>query len=391
MMKMEYESVEQAAKRLGVTARAIQKWAAGGKIPHAKKVGRPWLIPVVFTGPVQPESGATAAHRAMPLLSAAFEPGHCLEYIDSITDPDDRNIAMAEYYYFSGRAEEAAQATEGYLDHRDPMLALSANFVYTFANIGCGKIHLAQFGLRNLQSRAEAVIKEERDTNTTAVAMFFMAAASVFLHLPKKNFPNLEHHLYLLPMGLKLMSAYILAHRTYLDKDYSRGLGITDMAIAIPDATYPIARTYINLISAVCSINMKDIAEAERHFNRAIDFAEKDGFLQPFAEHHGLLQGMIEKKFKFAHPKAFKKIIALTEHFSKNWRKMHNTITNNKVTMTLTTTEFSVAMLYSRGWAIKEIAHHLDMSERMIKKYVSDIYEKLDVNNREHLHQYLLT
>ncbi|MBE6666079.1 MAG: helix-turn-helix domain-containing protein, partial [Ruminococcaceae bacterium] len=42
---MEYETAQQAAVRLGVTPRAIQKWAAAGKLPGAVKHGKSWLIP----------------------------------------------------------------------------------------------------------------------------------------------------------------------------------------------------------------------------------------------------------------------------------------------------------------------------------------------------------
>lgn len=39
--------------------------------------------------------------------------------------------------------------------------------------------------------------------------------------------------------------------------------------------------------------------------------------------------------------------------------------------------EFTIAMLYNRNWRIKEIAFHLEMSERTVKNYLSTIYEKL--------------
>ena len=41
-----YETVRQAALRLGVTERTIQLWAKGGQMPGARKVGRDWMIPV---------------------------------------------------------------------------------------------------------------------------------------------------------------------------------------------------------------------------------------------------------------------------------------------------------------------------------------------------------
>ena len=48
-------------------------------------------------------------------------------------------------------------------------------------------------------------------------------------------------------------------------------------------------------------------------------------------------------------------------------------------------------MLYSRGWRVAEIAGHLELSERTVKRIISDIYEKLDITSRGELNKYMLT
>ena len=42
---MAFQTAKEAADRLGVTIRAVQKWAKEGKLDGAKKVGRDWMIP----------------------------------------------------------------------------------------------------------------------------------------------------------------------------------------------------------------------------------------------------------------------------------------------------------------------------------------------------------
>ena len=42
---MKFETASQAAERMGVTVRAVQKWAKEGKLEGAQKVGRDWMIP----------------------------------------------------------------------------------------------------------------------------------------------------------------------------------------------------------------------------------------------------------------------------------------------------------------------------------------------------------
>lgn len=144
---MKYETVKEAAERLGVTARTVQKWAAAGKIPGAMKAGRDWQIPV------QKEEGAKKStgrkHIPMPLLNSAFPLGQCTRYIEKMEDEDERNIAWAEYYYFSGQAEKAAEAVELYLNSPDDALRYSAAWIYAFSNLTCDKTALTKYSIGN--------------------------------------------------------------------------------------------------------------------------------------------------------------------------------------------------------------------------------------------------
>ena len=59
------------------------------------------------------------------LMNTSFKPGNCRNIINQFEDPSVRMIARAEYCYFSGKAEEAAQITEGYLSHENLAIRLS--------------------------------------------------------------------------------------------------------------------------------------------------------------------------------------------------------------------------------------------------------------------------
>ena len=59
-------------------------------------------------------------------------------------DEDERNIAWAEYYYFSGQAEKAAEAVELYLNSPDDALRYSAAWIYAFSNLTCDKTALTK-------------------------------------------------------------------------------------------------------------------------------------------------------------------------------------------------------------------------------------------------------
>ena len=92
-----------------------------------------------------------------------------------------------------------------------------------------------------------------------------------------------------------------------------------------------------------------------------------DGLVEEIGEHHGLLQGVLETCLKEDYPE-----------------------TGAHVTSDLTTTEFSIAMLASRGWSNTEIANHLGISTGTVKNRLSMAYAKLGITSRAELTKYLL-
>jgi len=400
---MDYISVKEAAGRWGVTVRRVQQCCKDGLIPGAAKFGRAWMVPKDAKLPAEEAQNASAIsnsipdvyqlapfRQAMPLLCSSYEPGHCKEFIQSLPDEDDRNIALGEYYYFSGQAEKAVKLLEPYLDSHDPALRFSASFVCSFANLSRGHIHLAHFAMQNLQTQVRIGLKSDSPSKFHAMGILTATAASVLLHRPLPNMPPLRDYLRWLPGGLKLWGCYVLAHQAYLEKDYAGALAMAEMGLALSPESYPIAEVYTRLVAVMALMNLKQPERARAHMDAAWKLAKPDDLIEPFGEHHGLLQGMIEVYFQKDMPKDFERIIAITYAFSAGWRKVHNPETKHDVADNLTTTEFTIAMLYSRGWTVKEIGSHMKLSERRVRTHLETIYGKLHIKNRSDLTQYML-
>lgn len=66
-------------------------------------------------------------------------------------DKESAQIALAEYYYFSANAELCAETVKPYLSHEDIMLRLSADMLYTFANLTIGDSRAAQQAREDIQ------------------------------------------------------------------------------------------------------------------------------------------------------------------------------------------------------------------------------------------------
>ena len=326
----------------------------------------------------------------MLLMSSAFPLGRCIEFIESIDDVPQKEMAYAEYYYFSGRHEKAVEYAEMYLNCEDIMLKLSASLIYTFANLSLDRIHSARFGLERLKEYLKEAMLEETDKKTRACCVFVATAAHTLLHIPVGDFPPLAEYLSEFTKGMQLWGAYVLAHKAYLVKDYQRSLGIVQTCLMTCSKVYPIAMIYLNLVVAMDLMNLKETDKAKVYFMKVWEISRPDNLIEGIGEHHGLLQGLIETCMKKDYPEDYARIINITYKFSAGWRRIHNPDTNEDVADNLTTTEFTIAMLANRGWTNKEISEYLEITPRTVKQHLTCVFNKLNIENRKQLKNFML-
>lgn len=329
-------------------------------------------------------------YTPMLLMSSSFPIGGCIDFIEALQDKDEKKMAYAEYYYFSGQHEKAVAYTECYLDCEDVMLKMSACLIYTFANLSLNHINSARMGLDRLREHLAKVMDEQADIRTRAFGVFVASAAHTLLHLPMGDIPPLSDYIGEFKKGKQLWGAYVLAHRAYLNKEYERSLGIVEVCLMTTKEIYPISMIYLDLVAAIDSMNLMQIEQAKRYFMKAWEIAKPDNLIEGIGEHHGLLQGLIETCLKRDYPEDYQKIIAITYKFSFGWRRIHNPDSKGDVADNLTTTEFTIAMLANRGWSNQEIADYLQITHRTVKQHMTCIFNKLNISNRKQLKDYML-
>ncbi len=401
---MDYISVKEAAEKWKVSERYVQRYCTQGRIDGATKIGGSWKIPAEAKKPgdlrkvettkeivQEPEQKQTQKTRlAMPLINTPYKLGACMDSIVAIEDVDTRNIALAEYYYFSGKAAKASGLAEGYLTHEDIALRLSACWIYAYSNLALDRIGNARKAMGHLQNVMEN-INEDTPKEYKALAVCISTGASVLLHLPlPKILSPLKQYIHALPAGLRLLVLYVEAHHSYLNKQYGAAIGIAETALALESELYPIPSIYLHLVATMGYINLRHPEMAKEHLLEAWKIAQPDDMIEAFGEHHGLLGGMLEAVLKKDYPDDFKRIIAITYSFSAGWRKVHNPDTGHNVADNLTTTEFAVSMLAARSWTNKEIAVHLDISENTVKRYIATALQKLNITQRKELQEFML-
>lgn len=396
-----------------MSERRVGQYCSEGRVPGAQKIGKTWAIPADAEKPADPrrarqaritrnpagegadEQEAAAAGgefdpaNLMPLMSAAFTPGGCQEAVAAMTAGMQRGIAVAERHYFCGRAEEAAMAAGLYLESDDLAARLSAHLICAYANLPLGRIERARLCLDG--ARNAVALASERLPQLRAAEGFIAQTASVLLHLPiPDGTPDVREAMPLLPPGLRAFAFYVQAHALYLAGDYARSLGIAETALLMQDAIHPIPTIYLHLVAVMDLMAQREADRARAHLLAAWQLARPDGLIEGFAEHHGLLGGMLEAVIKPEWPDDFRRIIQITYRFSAGWRRVHNPATGDSVADDLTTTEFSAAMLAARGWTNAQIADHLGVSPHTVKSYISSALAKLDIQRRQDLAAYLL-
>ena len=398
-------TVRQAAEKWGLSPRTVQQLCTQGRIPGAQKFGKAWAIPADAQkpggprrvrlqeppAPAQPSPGRSLSGGIlMPLMNTPFLPGHCQEAVEAMEAGPQRDIALAEYHYFSGQPEQAVLEVEPYLTSPHMGARLSACLLYAYANLSLGRIQQARFALQALNTALAAA--GAQSPQLQAAPAFVAAAGAVLLHLPlPQGMPDIQGFLPLLPPGLRAFALYVYAHYLYLQGEYGQSMGIVEATLSMGAERYPIPAIYLHLVAVMDAMSLKQTERARAHLLAAWDLARPDDLIEGLGEHHGLLGGMLEAVIKPGWPEDFKRIIDITYRFSAGWRKVHNPETGHDVADDLTTTEFAVCMLAARGWTNEEIGKHMHISPNTVKRHLSSAMGKLGIDHRHDLKPYMLS
>ncbi len=398
---MNFETADKAAERLGVTVRAVQKWAKEGKLPDCYKLGRDWMIPVDAKKPValrkkasvviqaEKQDGENSVKGAFPNL-ATYKVGRFLEDINTLNSSEERSMALCEYYYMTGNLKECTITAEPYLDSPSPVLRFMSGLYCMFSNLCRGHLTKTHYASGVLRDTLKHCFDTNESDKVKAIGIMTVMSVKLKLHLPFDGVPRVREYIRFVEGGTMLYGCYLMAYDEYLQREYSKALGIVETALWLAKETYPLPMVYLHIVAAMAHINLYNTEEAKKCIEKAWSLSSPDDLIMPFVEHYNLLQGLIENHFKKNHPLFYNKIITLSKQYNSTWYKVYNSRNERAVATNLTNTEFTIAMLYSRNWRVKEIASHMHLSERTVTNYISYIYDKLHINSKKDLEQYML-
>lgn len=132
-------------------------------------------------------------------------------------------------------------------------------------------------------------------------------------------------------------------------------------------------------------LSLKDIKNGEMYFDKVWEIAQKDEFYRPIGESFSISRGLLLKKSLNIQSPEYKKISSIAEEHNNHCRKILMTDSYEGIFANLSSTEWSIAKLASKKWTNREIADYLGISVSGVKNYLSRIYQKLYISNRNEL------
>lgn len=376
---MEVISIQNWAKQSNISAMTAERYLMDGLLTGAVCKNGVWFVP---------QDACLLAQKRktfMPIWEFPYVSGEFEAVLQTLADEEERQVALASHSYFQANYSDAFVQAEACFASESPEIRASALLVHCMASIPLGNTAAAMVDMQTFMWERKA----PADEGMSAVYELLTFLFRVFFHeneslasAPPASFSALSE-------GPKLYGLYAYAHALYLSKDYSRALGTAESAILMAEDRYPCVCIYLYLIASIAALNLSLMELADNYFQRAWSLAEPENYIQPFAEHHGLLQGQVEKFFRNRSQETYKKITDRVLEFSRGWMKIHNVDSETKVTDQLTPYEFALAMMAAKGKSNQEIADYLNISINTVKFYLSSIYQKLGVTKRSELEKFL--
>ena len=335
------------------------------------------------------ERGATGIkNNPFMLVTGSFYPGEAEAFCENEEDPERQALAKAELLYFRGETAAAYSAFRALSESSSDRIVLAATLGTAISSLS-GENILEIIKLYNSVKTLNNLIPQDNPVKTTTNT--FMIYFNILLHnFSEIRFPPVGADAFNVPDSLKPMAFYAYTHYLIETGDIGRAVGMAEGALIFMDKPCPISEIYLSLIICRGYMLRKLWDKAEYFFRHAWSLAAPDKLIMPFAEHRGMLSGMLEKCLRFEESAEYKRILELSNRYHSSWVTVHNELTGDKISDALTAIEFNVASLASKGSSNNEIADLLGITVNSVRAHLRNIFNKLGIDSRKELHKYVL-
>lgn len=411
-------TVQEVARKWGVSARQVQALCQKGKIHGAMLFGKTWMIPADAQRPMDGRSKAARAAKeelsvSQPLIRKSpfldmtdlyNTPGTADKVVESLADhPEAQQLFAAEIAYSRGEIDRVYGRAKQILEQESGFYAMIAGgMLLALVAMWKGDVKLWQQAKRHIY---DAPWKDEndRDIITLSIASTDLSIRNTkdfpdwfyrgrFEHLPADAHPaaRVFYIKYLLIYAQEMAAgAFHLEDMTKLGLMRAHPFIMEPMiAQAVVEKTVMV-EIYLRLLCAITYHQTGDDTNATFHLDRAIKICLADGLYGPLVEHRRQLGLFLDDRLALMDANALKKVKALHKQLHAGWTKLHNAVLERTVQESLTIREREVARLAAYGLTNAEIGRQLGLSSHTVNSLLNTAKNKIGVENRAELGRYI--
>lgn len=406
---MEYMSIDDAAKKWGLSVRSVQILCSNGRVPGAVRLSRVWMIPRDAKKPADGRTregkkqvdGNMPLPRKTPLLYMSDlyrAPGTADAVAESLAYHHEARILFeAEVAYSRGQIDEVYDWANYLLTKHSGFYAvLSAGMLLALCAIWKGdlamwrkaKVHISEaktttdYGYDSIALAICAVDSMLYDVNN--FPEWFKIGC--FEPIPKDALPaaKVYYAKYLYAIGSSLASGEI-------EMEDVSGLGLMKL---IPATLEPmisqakadetiIAEAYLRLTCAVIYHYGNNDKQAIRHIDRALEITLPDKLYGLLAEYCRTIGNLIEMRLRDVDEAAWHEVNRLFKIYVAGWAQLNSQITGRQIISKLSEQNRVVARLAAFKLSDAEIARRTNMSISGVKQAIKIIKEKSGLSRSE--------
>ena len=399
---MDYISIDEAAKKWGLSKRFVQLLCSNGRIEGATRLGRAWMIPHDAKKPIDGRTKAARSKRDgdMPLprktpflyMTDLYNtPGTADDVGESLAFNHEAQVLFeAEVAYSRGEIDKVYGIANYLLSKHSGFYAvLSAGMLLAQCAIWKGDIEMWRRAKIHI-SEAPAKNDNDRDVMQLAISAVDIMVYNVqsfpewfkkgrFEPIHKDAYPaaKVYYAKYLYALGYAVAMGLVKV-------DGTQGLYIMSVISFSVEPLISWARAnntimaeiYLRLTCAAIYHNCGKDEDAIYHIDKAIELALPDKFYGVLAEYCRALDSLMEKRLSLIDEGAWKEVKKLYKIYNEGWSKLSGAARGKTILTTLSDKEREVAKLAAFGMGNQEIADHLHISLSVVKQAIRFVSEK---------------
>lgn len=399
---MDYISIDEAAKKWGLSKRFVQLLCSNGRIEGATHLGRAWMIPHDAKKPIDGRTKAARSKRDadMPLprktpflyMTDLYNtPGTADDVGESLAyNHEARVLFEAEVAYSRGEIDKVYDIANYLLHKHSGFYAIqSAGMLLAMCAVWKGDIEMWRKAKIHI-SEAPAKNDNDRDVMQLAISAVDIMVYNVesfpewfkkgrFEPIHKDAYPaaKVYYAKYLYALGYAVAMGLVKV-------DGTQGLYIMSVISFSVEPLISWARAnntimaeiYLRLTCAAIYHNCGKDEDAIYHIDKAIELALPDKFYGVLAEYCRALDSLMEKRLSLIDEGAWKEVKKLYKIYNEGWSKLSGAVRGKTILTTLSDKEREVAKLAAFGMGNQEIADHLHISLSVVKQAIRIVSEK---------------